>query len=171
MTSAVPDMQIDRLPPEMLLDPSHPANDSYLQGLQKIKDTIVRHSGYMRPDHVKVVKMRHQGLATADIAENVNLTPNTIRRIASTPKAQTLAALLQHLSLAIDGTHEAQRRNFLWDIAIDNKKQDPRVAISAVGEINKMVAQDKAIELGGIAGGTINITINADLMPRTVLDD
>jgi len=170
MTDAVPDLYVEDLPAELLLDPAHPANDVYLRGIQRTKDLIVNLSLKMYAHHVAVVKMRHKGATHAAIAEAMGLSDGTVSRVVNSEKGRKLRALLAHLALSIDGPAEAQRRAMLTRIAQKNEDTDPRVTISAVAEVNKMAQQAVIIETASGGGTSINITINNDLMPKTVLD-
>ena len=71
--------------------------------------------------------------------------------------------------MALDGPQEAQRAHFLWRIALANEKEDPRVAISAVAEINRMSHQRELFNTGNAGAGKLEINISAALT-RTELD-
>lgn len=158
------------LPADLALDPSHPANDNYLRAIQKIRNVIVMQTMRMHPNHVEVIKQAHRGVDVKDIAEAVGLTPETVRNIQKREKGQRLRALLIHLDQALDGPSEAQRKNMLWRIAVKNEEEDPRVAISSVDSLNKMDQAAKQMVAQSTGNMPINITINTELMPRTVLD-
>lgn len=161
----------DLLPPEYLLDSDNPANDQYLRQIEAIKRLIVAQSAIMRPTQIEIVKKRHLGKRTKDIAAEVELSPVSVSRSMRDPKAQRLLALLSHLGLMMEGPREAQRRNLLWRIATKNELIDPRVAISAVSELNKMSHQGQVLAKGG--GGPSNvvqIVINNETFPRGALD-
>jgi len=160
------------LPPEALLIPNHPANDDYLRDVAMLKRLIVTSSNKMTPKHVEMVKKYHLGKRKVDIATEMNVTAATVGRATTSENGKKLLALLKHLALLIEGPRDGQRRHFLWRIALANELKDPRVAISAVAEINKMTHQDKALELGGnsLGGNVVQIVINNDNFPRGALD-
>lgn len=158
------------LPPEVLLAPNNPANDEYLRDVEALKRLIVSQTKCLHPAHVEIVKKHHLGKKQVDIAEQVSLTPTTVGRALKAPAAQKLLALLQHLALMMDGPRDAQRRNFLWRIAIANEEKDARVAISAIAEINKMTHQDKQLDAGQLGGNVVQVVINNEQFPRGALD-
>jgi hypothetical protein len=161
--------EISLLPPEALLAPNNPANDEYLRDVAALKRMIVSQTKCLQPTHVEICKKFHTGKKKIDIADEVGLTPVTVGRALKAPAAQKLLALLQHLALMMDGPRDGQRRNFLWRIAIRNEEKDPRVAISAIAEINKMTHLEKQLDLG-IGDNVVQIVINNDLLPRGALD-
>ena len=161
----------DLLPPEYLLDSDSPANDQYLRQIESIKRLIVSQSALLRPTQIEIVKKRHLGKRTKDIAVEVDMSPISVSRNLKEPQAQRLLALLSHLSLMMDGPREAQRKNLLYRIAARNELIDPRVSISAIAEINKMTHQGQVLAKGG--GGPSNVVqiiINNDTFPRGALD-
>lgn len=161
----------DLLPPEYLLDSDSPANDQYLRQIEDIKRLIVAQSAIMRPTQIEIVKKRHLGKRTKDIAVEVELTPISVSRSMKDPKAQRLLALLSHLSLMMDGPREAQRKNILCRIALRNELIDPRVSISAIAEINKMSHQGQVLAKGGNGpSSVVQIIINTETFPRGALD-
>lgn len=162
----------DLLPPEYLLDSDNPANDQYLRQIEDIKRLIVAQSAIMRPTQIEIVKKRHLGKRTKDIAAEVELSPVSVSRSMKDPKAQRLLALLSHLTLLMDGPREAQRRNLLYRIATRNELTDPRVSIAAVAEINKMSHQGQVLAKGGGggSGNVVQIVINNETFPRGALD-
>lgn len=161
----------DMLPPECLLDSDNPANDQYLRQIEAIKRLIVAQSAIMRPTQIEIVKKRHLGKRTKDIAAEVELTPIAVSRNLKDPKSQRLLALLSHLSLLMDGPREAQRINLLSRIANRNELIDPRVSIAAIAEINKMHHQGNVLAKGGNGpSNVVQIVINNETFPRGVLD-
>lgn len=160
------------IPPDWLLDADCPANDQYLRQIEALKRLIVSQSALMYPTQISIVKKRHLGKRTRDIAAEVELTPASVNRNLKDPKAQRLLALLSHLSIMMDGPREAQRKDFLWRIARRNEVTDPRVSISAIAEINKMSHQGEVLKRGGntSGGNTVQIVINNETFPRGALD-
>lgn len=163
-------VKTELLPPELLLDETHPANDRYLQSIEIIKRHIVSHCAAMRYTHVQICKSRHVGQSTEQIAEQTELTPFTVRRALKSGQGQKLLALLQHLSLLMEGPRLAHRNQMLWRIAISNEKKMPRVAIAALSEMNKSNHQQEALNAGHLSGNVVQIVINNDMFPRGALD-
>ena len=158
------------LPPDLLLDSAHPASGEFLRNLEMIKKRIVDASCGMWPIHIEVVKLAHSGKKTAVIASKLDLHPKTVRNTLKSPDARRLSALLAYLSLANEGPRVAQQRHMLWQIAVDNRESDPRVSIAANAEITKMRHQREVLEKGLTDGNKIEIIINNETLPRTVLD-
>lgn len=134
----IPELNVECLPPDVILDDSHPANDAYLKEVAMLKRRLVAHAQTMWPQHVEMVKRRHRGHSPATIAEDLTCKPETVRRVERTAKGQRLMALLCALSQAIEGPMELHRKSFLWRIAERNELVNPRVSIAAIAEINRM---------------------------------
>lgn len=162
----------DLLPPELLLAPDSLQNDQYLRDIAAIKRLIVSQTSLMHRAHVEICKLAHVGQKREKIAESVDLTPATVSRVVNSPKGKKLRALLSHLSLMMEGPREAHRRNFLWRIAQRNEITDPRVAISALAELNRMTHQERLLEEGnnGGNGNVVQVVINNEHFPRGALD-
>lgn len=158
------------LPPELLLDQTHPANDRYLQSIESIKRYIVSLSATMRYTHVQICKARHLGKTTAQIAEQVELTTFTVGRALKSPPGQKLSALLLHLSLLMEGPRLAHRNHMLWRIAIKNEDRQPRVSIAAIAEMNRSNHQQEALNSAHLNNNVVQIVINNDMFPRGALD-
>ncbi len=157
------------LPPEYLLDEYHPANDEFIKNIKQLEREIMMLANTLKPAHVAMIKLCVTGVPTKDIAKQHSVTPTTVSRVINTPVAKKIKALLAHHTLAMDGPNVSQRVRMLWEIAKDNQKKQPRTAIAALETINKMTIAE--YELSRQSGGnTIEITINANELPRTVLD-
>jgi hypothetical protein len=160
------------LPPELMLDRSHPVADEYIKNAQHVQRMIVATSALLKPKQVMAVKLRHTGENFVDIAEHVKVSPPTISKWLNDPTAKKLLALLTYYQAALDGPNEAQRRNMLWRVAVDNEIEQPKVTISAVAELNKMTITDyNQKNSGSGAGQSITLIINQESMPRTALDN
>ena len=72
-----------------------------------------------------------------------------------------------NLQQKLDGPTQDHRKGLLFRIALDNEKEKPSVAITAITEINKMSGSYEQ-QGGGIVN---NITINGELLPRGALDE
>jgi hypothetical protein len=164
-------VKTELLPPEMLLDETHPANDKYLQSIESIKRYIVSHSAGMHYSHVQICKARHVGQSAAQIAEKVDVTPLTVNRALKSPPGEKLLALLHHLSLLMEGPRLQHRNNLLWRIAIKNEDRQPRVTIAALAEMNKSHHQQEALQSGHLNNNVVQIVINNDMFPRGALDE
>ena len=82
------------LPPDVLLDPNNPANDDYLREIAMLKRLIVSESKKLRPKHVEMVKKHHLNKTNVLIAEELDVTPNTVSKALRKPEALKLLALL-----------------------------------------------------------------------------
>ena len=160
------------LPPEVLMDASHPANDEYLRTLQHHQRMIVALSQKMTPKHVIMIKRRHSGEPVHEIAQALKVNKNTVSKICNSEIGQQLAAMLRFYQLGIEGPNVAQRKNMLWRIAIDNERDEPRVSIAATAELNRMDNEAHA-RINPSAGNTTIapvVIINQALLPKTTLD-
>jgi len=123
----------------------------------------------MRPLHTDIVKRHHAGQQNIQIAEDLNITPQTVSNIVNGDKGKRLRALLAHYEYAIEGPNEAQRRNALWRIALDNEEDEPKTAISAIAELNRMTLADYTQKQTN-APQTTTIIINQNILPKGPLD-
>lgn len=164
----LPTTNHELLPPELLLDENNPANDEYFKGLNLIKRHIVQQSIHMNRRHVEVTKLRHSGANYAEIADRVNIAERTVYTVLSRPDAKLLTQLLIHYQHFIDGPNVEQRKNGLWRIFNDCEIEEPKTAIAAIAELNKMTGayptQDKN------PTGAVTIIINQQLLPKGALD-
>jgi len=163
----------DDVPVSCLLD-DHPASDRYLRDIEKLKREIIRQSDTMRPNQIRQVKLKHQGYSNSVIAEKLDKSPSSVSSTLAQPACKKLLALLRYLSMALDGPMEAQRRAMLWRIADRNEEEDPRCAISAIAELNKMdnnALQLEAMKSAGTGSGRVEIIVQSPALVRTVLDE
>ena len=157
------------LPPELVLDPKHPANDEYIRNAQNIQRAIVAVSKKLSPRAVQATKLKHKALPTREIAERLNVTPTTISKLTKSKDAKTLLTLLGYYASLVAGPHVAQRTAMLWRIATDNESKAPRTAIAALAELNKVDLAYKEMQTGANQKSPI-VVINQETLPRTVLD-
>ena len=155
------------LPPELVLDPDHPENDEYIKSTKNIQRLVIAQSAQMRPKTVQMVRLSHTGMSQQEIAQRLNVSPQTVSKHLRKEHGQRLRALLSYYDAAIEGPHKAQRKAMLWRIARSNENEDPRVAIQALAELGK--ADEAAAALPSI-GGTTQIIINTAQLPRGALD-
>lgn len=159
---------LDELP-EVEHNPYHPANDAFNKDIRHVQNIIMAAQRQMKPKHVKITKMHFAGKKNVDIAATVGLTPQTIGNVIHGAEAQRLLSLLVYIEAAVEGPTAAQRRAVLTRIMVDHEKKNPKIALAAVAEMNKMDLNKHAIDQGG-GPGQVNITINQSTFPRTALD-
>jgi len=156
--------------PELEENPYHPQNDEFARNNEQVKRMIMAHQSTMTPKHVQVVKLHHQGMTNVKVAEVVNFTPATVGNVLRRADARRLGDLLAYFEASLEGPSVALRKAMLHRIATDNEKTKPTVAIQAIAEQNKMDVQRHNIENDGGGSPNINITINQNVFPRTILD-
>ena len=161
------------LPPEALLDDQHPANDAYLRSLEHHQRMIVSLSKQMKPKHVIMIKRRHTGEQVALIAQALNTTPTTVSKVCNSELGLRLRTMLQFYQLGIEGPNAAQKKNMLWRIARDSEQDQPKTAIQALAELNRMDTTD--FERQNPINDPANqqpqvVIINQALLPKTELD-
>ena len=151
-------VEYEYIDPSFQLDPYHPANESYFRTEQALKRAIVDQSLKCRQRHVEIAKLRVRGLNIADIAEQASCHPQTVGHILKRPEVKELIELLHHLSLHLEGPSIELRKRKLWEMAIDNQQDEPKTAISAIQEMNRMDGVGKDVK-----DSKIEITINNQL--------
>ena len=106
------------------------------------------------------------GKSFKDVGKQLKLTPKTISVYSRDPEVRRLIALLRYKDQLNDGPNHEHRKAVLWRVAKDNEKKRPNTTISAIQEINKMSGtyHDQTTPTG------INIQINNEVLPRTLLD-
>jgi len=171
MTSTLIEYDADLLPEHLRDNEYHPAADKYMHSVREIQQALVTVSRSMKPIEVNAVKLHHQGETNTHIAEVVKRSGSWVSKAIDTVKARSLLSLLGYYREAIDGPKDAQRAAMLWRIAIDAEEANPRTAIAAVGELNKMKALGYAQQQAGNYNTPVTIIINQESMPRTALDN
>lgn len=157
----------DHLPQELLHDPHHPRSDSFEQNVIGIQRAILAQRNQMKPKMREAIQLHHSGLPATKIAERIKVTAPTVGKYINSDKGQRLLALFNHLQAKLDGPTSDHRKGILYRIAVDNEKERPNIAVTAIQEINKMSG---AYEQSG-DGNAINITINNELLPSGKLDE
>jgi hypothetical protein len=154
------------VPIEHQIDKYHPDNQEFMQLVRQNKRLIVHHTAMCRPNHVEILKLHIKGRTQADIAEHMNRSPGNIWAVLKRPEIQDLKQSLSHLAVLYEGPSLEMRKRHLWEICVDNKRDDPRVSIQALKEMNSMdgVGKEKTEQ-------KIEITINNANFPRSPLDD
>jgi hypothetical protein len=158
------------LPPDFLLDASHPANDAYIQKNRLIERQIVQQSKLLKATHLQIVKLHHSGLYGTEIAERLGRSQMTVSKVINTPAAKRLLALLGHYQVSLEGPNLAQRKNMMWRIAQESELSDPRVAIAATETLNKMDEQLIKRQNENSGNQPINLIINQNTFPKGALD-
>lgn len=156
--------------PENVMSSANPLRDHVLHDIQQTKQAILVQSQCMKPLHVEIVKRTHAGDSKKAIAEALGTTTATIAKTLRSEEGQKLTVLLMQLTLLMEGPLELQRRHMLWRIACDNEIENPKVAIAAIAEMNKVDYQKACLEKGVTGAGTVEIVINANQLPRGALD-
>ncbi len=153
------------VPIEHQIDKYHPDNQGFMQLVRQNKRLIVHHTAMCRPGHVEVLKLHIKGRSQADIAEYTQRSAGNIWQILKRPEILDLKQSLTHLAALYEGPSIELRKRHLYEIAIDNKQDDPRVSIQAIKEMNIMdgVGKEKT-------DTKVEITINNANFPRGTLD-
>jgi hypothetical protein len=143
------------IPIEHQIDKYHPDNQPFMQLVNQNKRLIVHHTAMCRPTHVDILKLHIKGRTNVAIAEHMNRTQGNICTVLKRPEVQKLKQSLTHLATLYLGPTLEHRKRYLWEVAIDNKQDDPRVGIQALKEMNSMdgVGKEKIDQ-------KIEITIN-----------
>lgn len=155
--------------PDAVADEYHPSADRYLQNIKEIQRAIVSQSRGMSPLAVQAVKGYHSGETYTLTATTIGKSLPWVSKQVNSDDGQRLLALLAYYQEAINGPNDAQRNAMLWRVAVDSEQNDPKVAISAVAELNKQANIGKEA-LIGLTTGDINIVINNSL-GKGVLDE
>ena len=158
------------LPPEVAVDQYHPMGDEFMRHLLGLQRAITTVSARLKPRQVAAAKLFHKGKTKVAIAEELGVHQMTIGKWFKLPDMHQLLTLLQHYAATLDGPREEQRRHLLWRVAVDNRDSDPRTAIAAVAEINRMDMNTHTRATGAGGPTTVNVVINQDQLPRTSLD-
>lgn len=155
--------------PDDILDEDNPLNDPYYRSLARLRATIVQQATSMRPKHVQIARLIHQGKRNVEIAEQVKYTQSAISTIVKRPDVEQFLHTLRAIAAMLDGPNLELRKHMLWRIARTNEAPEPNTAITALKELNKL---DGAYPQPDISTQPqrLEITINGQQMPRTQLD-
>lgn len=156
--------------PELVADPYHPQNAEFEQSINRIKAAAMAQQAKMTPRNVHIIKQHYAGQTNIKIAENFNVTPQTVSKTINSQAGKRLLTLLHYLADALAGPSLALRKSMLYKIAQDAIDVDRKTSIAAIAELNKMGMNEHMIESGDTGGNTINVTINQNHFPRTELD-
>lgn len=152
-------------------NPYHPHNDAYHKEIKHLQNIIMVTQREMRPQHVAVAKMHFAGRANVDIAKELDYTPNTISNILHREDVQKLLTLLNYVDAAMSGPTSAHRRAVLTRIMVDNENKNPKIALQAIAEMNKMDMNQHAIDTGDLGHQPTQVIINQNYFPKTALDE
>lgn len=158
--------------PELEPNEFHPMNDQFNQEIKHIKSMIMVHQRRMRRRHVTVAKLRFAGKSNEQIAQTTGYAAGTITSIMARSDTERLIRLLNYLETTMAGPTTAHRIAVLHRIVVRNEEKQPKIAIQAIAEINRM---DKALMAANNPNSNQQptqtvIVINQDQMPRTPLD-
>lgn len=168
-------MNIENMPidiaeiPEIEENPFHPMNDQFNKEVKHVQNIIMAHQRQMKVKHVKVVKMRFAGHSNAKIAEMTGYSENWISKVVKRADCQRLLGLLNYIDAAMAGPSVSHRLAILTRIIIRNEEKNPKVALQAIAEMNKMDMNEHNKGLTDMPT-TTNITINQNYFPKTPLD-
>ena len=141
----------------------NPANDAYLAMTQHLQGRLMVCAKQLRPSHLAIAKLADAGLKNKDIAERVRLAPESVCNILKKPLVREVRELMTKYSMLVAGSTQAMRDAMLYRIAVRNEISDPKVAISAIAEMNKLVHNERVHQLNQKQGGTSQQTIIVQL--------
>lgn len=137
-----------------------------MKSVNHLKGLLVSHEKQCRHRHTLIAKDHFKGMSNIKIAEKHGVVPTTVSSVLRRKEIAYLVSLLRHYSALWDGPTIQERKRELWEMAVDNKKNDPRVSIAAHKELSAMdgvYKQDIAPK--------VEITINAVAFPQNKLDE
>ena len=123
------------LPPEFLLDETHPNNQSYLKTLKSIDSEIRGVSFGVKAQEIQTSLMAYRGDTTKEIAKNLNMSPATIGVYKRKDTFKKLIALYAYREQFSATPTQAMKENLLWEVANKNKARNPSVTVAAVREL------------------------------------
>ncbi|MGI9568456.1 MAG: hypothetical protein ACR2PH_01650 [Desulfobulbia bacterium] len=147
-------------------DEYYPENEFSRRQENELKRQIVELTKDLKPWEIKACKSHADGESINAIAKRLKRAHGVVKDLLTSFQCQQIVGLWQAVMIYQSGPTDAQRMNMLHQIAIDNLKLDPKVSVAAIKEQNSM--QDRR---SGRTGNKLEITINAELLPRTKLDD
>ncbi len=151
--------------PELALDEYNPENHDFHQKKRRFKQLMVVQQAKCRPHHVQVAKLHHLGKRNGEIANELNLHPATVTSILKRPEVKHLVDLIRLYGGHMSGPTLDHKRRILWEITIDNKETDPKTAMQAIDQMNKMDGvYTQKVDLD------VRITIDDGKFKQTALD-
>lgn len=153
------------LPIELVIDKYHPSNTDYMKNVNHLKRLIVAQESQCKPIHTEIAKRHIKNESNQNIADNLSISPSMVHNTLKRTEIIDLIDALQHLSILFEGPTLQLRKRELWEIHVDNKHDDPRVAISAIKEINSMEGVGRQL-----TDHKVEITVNNNQLPKGALD-
>ena len=154
------------LTPSLVVDDIYYPDNEYSKKKEcALKEQIASIAAEMEPWEVEVARRYAYGETVNALIKSLKKNSAKITACLNTHKTQEIIALWRSVIIYQQGPNEAQRKNMLWRIAIDNEKTDPKEATKAMAEMNRMEA-----EKNGKTRPNIEIIINNEMLPRTSLD-
>lgn len=158
-----------------LVDSHNPANDLYVQMSKHLQQRMVVAARQLRPSHLAIAKLAQAGHPIKDIAAQVKLVPQSVRNILKTPMVVELNDTMQKYHALQAGMTKAMRDAMCYRIALRNEISDPKVALAAIQELNKLDHNDRQHALNQKQGGQRTQTVVVQLadprLKQTSLDD
>lgn len=149
----------------------NPANAPFQLMYRHLQEQMMDMTAKMKPWQVECVKMKRNLVPHNQMSKRLDVPTLAIDRFFKyDPKGMGLLTLMQNLESLENGPTRSARRNMLHTIAVMCEKLDPKVSIAAIAEQNRMDDSDRKVT--EMAGGPtkIEININQEALPRTVLD-
>lgn len=159
------EFQSNNTPLAVVEDQYYPPNEFSRQKEHELKGQIVELSKELLPWEIKACKRYANGDSINAIAKDLKKSFGATKSALSAHVAQQVVELWRAVHIYQEGPNEAQRKNMLWRIAVDNEKEAPKEARGAIEAINRMIDSKN-----GRTGNRIEIVINNELLPRTKLD-
>ncbi len=154
------------LPEPLANDDYYVLNDHFLQKEIEVRNLIAEKAKELVPWEAEFARRYANGETINALYKAFNKTQKTLKKVTERMDFMELVHSWQHLKILQDGPNENVRKQMLWRIAVDNQKCDPKEAIKAIAEMNRMADSKR-----GIGGNKIEIVINNELMPRGALDE
>jgi hypothetical protein len=156
---------IDYIAPELALDKYNPENLDFHQTSRRFKQLMVAQQAKCRSHHVQVAKLHHLGKRNGEIAHELSLHAATVGNILKRDEVKLLIDLLRLYGGHMGGPTMEHKRRILWEITIDNKEMDPKTALQAIDQMNKMDGvYTQKVDLD------VRITIDDGKFKQTALD-
>jgi hypothetical protein len=156
------------LTPEEIIDRYHPQSDPFSQGLNSLRAQLTTLEQQLGPRRMRVVRLLYAGETNKAIAKQTGYTQASVSKIKNHPLAVEAVYVLARLGDYIEGPSKTIRKAMTWRIAVDNEKNDPNTALRALQELNRLEGAYPKEDAPSLA--PVNITINAEMLPKTSLD-
>jgi len=124
--------------PELEESAYNPANDEFKRTVRLLQKKIQHLTTTLRPRYALVARLSLSPYKYTEIAKKARFTPSTVAKIVKEPEVVQLRNALVQLRSLLQGVSALEREQMLWRIAIKNEEFNPRTAIAAIAEMNKM---------------------------------